>query len=174
MNQLKLNEVLDLHKKWLDDKPDGMKANLQGANLQGANLQWADLREANLHRANLRGADLHRANLRGADLQWADLPPVTMILLCSWGKVNDDLTLDLMRWDAWNHSNGQEAFDTWVKTDKCPYDAEQFQRAANFRENKDLWKEHGFAIPPSAHTLVMRLFDACGVKHGPLEEVKEE
>ena len=83
-----LKETLELHKKWLNDEPDGVKANLsdanlrgadlsdanlRGANLRGADLSYADLSDANLSYANLRGADLSDANLRGANLRGADL-----------------------------------------------------------------------------------------------------
>ena len=74
----KLKEIIEKHKKWLDNEKDGEKANLQDANLQDANLRGADLRSANLwsanlQRADLQGADLRSANLRGADLQGTDL-----------------------------------------------------------------------------------------------------
>ena len=69
MEQAKLQEILQKHKKWLDgDNIEGVKANLRDANLRGANLRGADL-----FGANLRGADLFGANLRGADLRDANL-----------------------------------------------------------------------------------------------------
>jgi hypothetical protein len=73
-----LQEALRLHLLWLDDDPEGVRANLREANLReadlsGANLRGADLREANLSWADLRGADLREANLRWADLRRADL-----------------------------------------------------------------------------------------------------
>jgi uncharacterized protein YjbI with pentapeptide repeats len=93
-----LKEILDLHKRWLNNEPDGKQANLRNAdlrkadlrkadlryanlynadlryaNLRYANLRYADLRYANLRNANLRGADLRGANLRGANLRYADL-----------------------------------------------------------------------------------------------------
>jgi len=43
-----IKQVLDLHKKWLNDEEGG----------ECANLRSADLRDANLRRANLRGANL--------------------------------------------------------------------------------------------------------------------
>ena len=83
MTKEQLNEILEKHKKWLNDEPGGERANLWKANLQkanlrradlrGANLRGADLREADLWGANLRGANLRGADLRGADLQGADL-----------------------------------------------------------------------------------------------------
>ena len=33
MEQKKLDEILKKHKKWLDNEPDGQRADLQGANL---------------------------------------------------------------------------------------------------------------------------------------------
>ena len=84
----KLNSILNKHKMWLLNDPEGERANLRGADLRGAdlmeaNLREANLREANLYKADLRGADLmeanlreanlYKANLRGADLRGADL-----------------------------------------------------------------------------------------------------
>lgn len=84
MEQAKLQEILQKHKKWLDgDEKEGARAylsydNLSGnylsaADLRGANLYDADLSAADLRRANLRGANLSAANLRGANLRNADL-----------------------------------------------------------------------------------------------------
>ena len=70
---MNVKEILDLHKKWLDNNPDGVRADLSGADLSGADLSWANLGGANLSRANLGRADLSRANLRLADLRGADL-----------------------------------------------------------------------------------------------------
>ena len=68
-----LDEILEKHKKWLNDEPGGERADLRGANLFRANLFRADLRGAYLRGANLHGANLFGANLRGADLRGADL-----------------------------------------------------------------------------------------------------
>ena len=83
MKKEKLDEILSLHKKWLSGAPDGVRANLRGAdlsvadlceaNLRGADLSGANLCGANLYGADLRGADLCEANLRGANLSWANL-----------------------------------------------------------------------------------------------------
>jgi hypothetical protein len=73
MDKNELEKVLELHKRWLDGKPDGARASLYEANLCGARLYEANLRGADLRWANLRGADLRGANLSGADLRWADL-----------------------------------------------------------------------------------------------------
>ena len=72
---MNLNKILDLHKKWLDNNPDGVRANLRGANLSGANLSGA-----NLSGENLRWADLSRANLGRADLRGANLSGATGLL----------------------------------------------------------------------------------------------
>jgi uncharacterized protein YjbI with pentapeptide repeats len=68
--QAKLNKILRLHVLWLRYEPDGVRADLRGANLQGADLWGADLSDADLREANLQGADLRGADLRGADLNW--------------------------------------------------------------------------------------------------------
>lgn len=43
MNNKQLQEILEKHKKWLNNETDGNSANLRGANLRGANLSGADL-----------------------------------------------------------------------------------------------------------------------------------
>ena len=68
-----LNEILRLHKLWLEGDRAGVRANLRGANLKGADLKGADLRRADLQRANLEEADLEGANLKETNLQWANL-----------------------------------------------------------------------------------------------------
>ena len=59
-----LEQFLRKHKLWLDDDPEGERAN----------LSEADLREADLSGANLIGADLSGANLSGANLDFSCLP----------------------------------------------------------------------------------------------------
>ena len=73
MDNEKLKEILERHRKWLNDEDGGERANLYGADLRGANLYGADLRGADLRGANLYGADLRGANLCGADLRGANL-----------------------------------------------------------------------------------------------------
>lgn len=83
INQKELNKILDLHKKWLDDKTDGKRGNLSYTdlseldlscvNLRGADLRHADLSNSDLSYADLRGANLRHANLEGADLSYVDL-----------------------------------------------------------------------------------------------------
>ena len=53
-----LKQILELHKKWLNNEDGGKRANLHRANLRGANLSRVDLSDAYLSDANLSGADL--------------------------------------------------------------------------------------------------------------------
>ena len=66
MTQEELKKVLKLHKKWLNNEADGVRASLCRANLRGADLCGANMCEAGLRRADLRGADLCGADLCGA------------------------------------------------------------------------------------------------------------
>ena len=54
MKQKELDEILRMHKMWLDGEEEGKRADLQGANLQGANLQDANLQDANVQGGDLR------------------------------------------------------------------------------------------------------------------------
>lgn len=73
MTQEQLNEILESHKKWLNNEDGGAKANLRGADLRGANLIYANLRGANLGDADLSYTDLSYTNLRYANLEGANL-----------------------------------------------------------------------------------------------------
>ena len=73
INGICLKEILEKHKKWLDKKDGGERADLSYANLSYADLSYTDLKGANLICANLSGADLSYADLRGADLSDTDL-----------------------------------------------------------------------------------------------------
>lgn len=66
--------VIENHKKWLDNKPGGKRADLSNADLNDA-----DLRDANLRHANLIGANLSDAELNGADLRHANLRHASLI-----------------------------------------------------------------------------------------------
>ena len=96
MEQKKLDEILRLHKMWLNGEEEGERASLRDADLQGADLRgvdlWgADLQDANLRDADLSGANLQGADLRGADLQGADLRGVDL----------QGVDLDFSCWPLW-------------------------------------------------------------------------
>jgi hypothetical protein len=73
MNEKEIREILEIHKKWLNDKKSGERAHLHKADLSGADLSYADLSGADLSNADLSKSDLRRADLCGANLSNADL-----------------------------------------------------------------------------------------------------
>ena len=82
MTQKELDIVLEKHKAWISNEPDGERADLQRADLYGADLCLADLRGASLREASLHGANLRGADLRGADLQRANLRRADLDFSC--------------------------------------------------------------------------------------------
>ena len=68
-----LSEILRKHALWLNNDPEGERADLSGAYLYRADLGGANLYGANLRGTNLYGANLYGANLSGAYLCKADL-----------------------------------------------------------------------------------------------------
>ena len=81
MKKLKIEElekILELHKKWLNDEQEGIRADLSYVDLSKADLRYANLRYANLSYANLSKADLRYANLRCANLRYANLSEVNL------------------------------------------------------------------------------------------------
>ena len=73
MTQGELKIALELHKKWLSNKPDGVKLDLSGTNFYGLDLRGMDLSYADLSGVDLSYVDLSRTNLQGTDLSYADL-----------------------------------------------------------------------------------------------------
>jgi hypothetical protein len=166
-------------------------ADLRGANLTGVSLREADLRGADLTWADLRGADLREADLTGADLTWADLRGAkltgvsltwadltgadlrganlrgvicpTMVLLAYWGELSDELTIELMRYDAYNCPDGEAQFTKWAQGGPCPYNGTGVTRCANFKEKRELWSP-GPAL--SAYELMVMLFKEKNIKWG--------
>ena len=92
-----LDNVLELHMKWLFGEEGGVRANLSGANLSDADLSDAVLSRADLSGADLSGADLRWENLSDADLSRADLSDASL----RWANLSDaDLSrADLSRAD---------------------------------------------------------------------------
>jgi len=128
-------------------------ANLSYVNLSGANLSGANLSGANLSGANLSYANLSYASLSRADLYGAHLPSPTSLLLASWGELSEKLTADLMVFDSLAHPD-PEAFTRWAKGGPCPYEGVNIQRAANFKEKKELW---GKGEPDTIYNLMVRV-----------------
>src|SRR5258708_6888658 len=132
---------------------DLRSADLRSADLRGADLRSADLRGANLWDADLRGANLRSADLRSADLRGANLPSPQTVLAALWGTLSEQLTADLMEYDAGSHPD-RNAFQKWSDGGPCPYNDAKVQRAANFTENKKLW---GKGVVCTPYDLMIRV-----------------
>lgn len=98
---MNLQEILEKHKKWVNEEADGERANLSGANLSRTNLRDADLREANLSRTDLREANLSGANLSEANLHRADLSEANPHGARINGADLRGANLDYSAWPLW-------------------------------------------------------------------------
>ena len=111
MDRDDLNEVLRLHKMWLDGERGGERADLRGAYLRRANLRLADLEGA-----DLRGAYLEEANLRGAEfLCFGNMMEIKTLQIDRWsvGYTAQDLQIGCQRhpiekWRKWNTPAGRK------------------------------------------------------------------
>jgi uncharacterized protein YjbI with pentapeptide repeats len=134
-------------------------ANLSHATFFGANLSHTNLYHANLSHVNFSGANLSHANFSGANVKEVEWPAPTMVLLAEWRECSDELTLELMRYDASNHLN-PKSFIIWRKNNLCPYTNENYKRCANFSERSSLitpsFLKHRVQ---SAITLMMKLLE---------------
>jgi len=120
ITRAKLNNILELHREWLDDTSEGRRLrlydadlngadlrfdNLSGADLRGANLSGADLRGANLNDANLNDANLNGAKLKDADLSGADLSGA-------------DLSGAELGWVNWNEAKGIKIYEAHLNSSR--------------------------------------------------------
>ena len=72
MTQEELKIALELHEKWLSNKPDGVRLDLSGTDfygldLRGMDLSYADLSGMDLSYEDLSGTNLHSTNLSRAN-----------------------------------------------------------------------------------------------------------
>ena len=89
MEPKELQEILRLHKLWLEGNSIGKRADLSEANLRGAILS-----EANLRGANLRGADLPNFTVcpeEGEFIGWKKVVGDTILKLLVTGKRTSSL-----------------------------------------------------------------------------------
>jgi len=73
LTQAQIDEILDLHQKWLDRDPAGKRANFSYMDLSGVDFSDRNLTRSNLSNANLECANLTGANMNGANLKFANL-----------------------------------------------------------------------------------------------------
>ena len=73
MDADELKKIVELHKKWIDSEPDGVKADLSGADLHNADLSGADFLKADFNGADLSNANFYNANLYGVNFYNSNL-----------------------------------------------------------------------------------------------------
>ena len=73
MTQAELNEILEKHKKWLNNEPGGERADLSHSDLSCSNLSRCNLSHCNLSRCDLSFSNLSACDLRGSNLSYSDL-----------------------------------------------------------------------------------------------------
>ncbi len=166
MNKNKLDEILNLHKLWLNDDPKGRRADLTDAILTNADLTdailtnaklwYADLTNADLTNADLTNAILTNAKLWYADLTNADLTnaDLTNAILTNADLTNADLTnADLTNADLW--------FATFNKETVFPDGFDPIARGMKLIEEK----VEVAAVPAAPKTLHEELSEVLA-KHG--------
>lgn len=121
-----LEEVLDLHKMWLDKKEGGKRAIMDNwaldyASFQGVRLDYAALRHASLVGASLRNASLRNARLECARLEDASLDGAILEGAFLEGAILEGASLDGVKGLSFPiacPSHG--AFTAWKKACYCP------------------------------------------------------
>ena len=110
--QEKLDKIIKLHDKWLNDEDGGKRAGLHHANLTDADLGNADLTNADLTGADLTGANLTGADLSFADLSFADLTnaDLTGADLTGANLTGADLKNARLNWISWHEACGLKLY----------------------------------------------------------------
>jgi hypothetical protein len=73
--QEELNNILKLHKMWLNGDSNGVRANFSDTDCSGVNFY-----ETDLTRANFSGANLTRANFSGANLYKVNFDEILLLI----------------------------------------------------------------------------------------------
>ena len=177
MKTMLTQEILEKHKKWLDDEDGGERANLRGANLRDADLRGANLRGANFWDADLRGANLRGANfwdadLRGANFWDADLRGAN---LRDANLRDADLRdADLRDADLSNCQGLLSSIDYLQKNFKKIKEGYICYKTFNSNYDKpDYWKVKEGSIISEVVNPCRTVDCACGVNVGTLKWVKE-
>lgn len=80
MTQNELDKTIQLHQKWLNNDPEGVRANMHRAN-----ISWADMRGAKMSYANMSGAKMNESGISGANIDY-----VTITLWCGTLRIRID------------------------------------------------------------------------------------
>ena len=73
MDQKKLDEILEKHKKWLDGKPDGERAVLSYRYMSYSDLSYSNLRNCEMTGCDMSGCDMTGCDMRGSNLRDSNL-----------------------------------------------------------------------------------------------------
>ena len=100
MTQKELDKTIQLHQKWLNNDPEGVRADMSWANMGGSNMSWANMSGSNMGGANMGGANMSGANMgwanmsradaRDADISGANIDYVTITLWCGTLRIRID------------------------------------------------------------------------------------
>lgn len=122
---------IERHQKWLNGKKGGRRADLSEANLSETNLSKFNLSKSNLFKADLSEANLSEANLSEARYNILDILGIKIF------NISNELTLELMRWDA--TVCGEEKMANWANGGLCPFNG-HLKRIFIFSEKRELWQ----------------------------------
>lgn len=140
MEDKKLKEQIRLHKLFLEEKKEGIRLNLTGANLSNTdlsntNLSYANLSDTDLTGANLSYTDLTGVNLTGASLRWC-IGNNEEIKTLQLGKYQATYTNDIMAIDCQQHSIYE-----WFNFDDDTIEAMDYGALEWWNEYKDILKK---------------------------------
>ncbi len=128
-------------------------SNLSHSNLSHSNLSYSDLSNCDLSSCDLScsnlsysdlsecyllGCNLNFSTLRATKIQFYNFPSIRLLSSIYLYNLPDDLTLELMRRDAYAHPH-PELFNEWAKGGECPYISEE--RFWMFERKREIWRK---------------------------------
>lgn len=162
---------LSLYHERLDNLDFNNKC-LDGASFYGCVLPYtlrnASFRGSIFTSCNLAHCDFTNTILKNINFIDCWLPSPTMLLLANWEAVSEELTVDLMNYDAACHPNPRR-FAIWagkgtiLSERVCPYSGYQIHRACTFSQNPKSYNPKRELQRPI--DLLTRLFKEKNIHH---------
>ena len=73
MDRAKLDEILEKHKKWLNNEEGGECADMRYSGLRHSDLSHSNLSHSDMRHSNLRYSDMNHSNLINSDMRHSNL-----------------------------------------------------------------------------------------------------
>lgn len=157
MRKLSYSEVQDiliLHKKWLNGDKGGKRAVIRKAKIEDMNLEKKDMRYVEFYGVSLNGSRFNGSNFTGARIQWSSLVNTEFIkaILRKTKMTGSDMTLTVAIKADFSYTNSSDVIFTGARLQKAKFIGAElwwanFHRANIYKTNFTGAKLTGIGLP---------------------------